>query len=344
MATLNNDFLGYRRIELVEYPGYLPKDEKTVYEMIVSRMLEAFAPACQKEFIRMEVLCGEETFESKKSRILFQGWRSVLNREEDREDDETEEKNAEFSEGQTAPVSGCNLITRKTLPKPLYTEASLLSAMESAGRQLSDEKQREALKDCGLGTPATRAAIIETLLSRDYVERSGRNLVPTEKGIVVYNCIKEMRIADVELTGNWEKSLNDISEGKQSPETFMKAIEAFTHQVTEEILSIDFTPETGSGKTICPKCGHGHFQIYHKIAKCSDSDCNLFVFRNMLNKTLTEEQLNLIFTKGRTPLIKGFKNKEGKIFNAAVKLADDFTLKLDFSNMDERKGNKKIEN
>ena len=319
------------------YPGYLPKDEKIVYEMIVVRMLEAFAPACQKEFIRMDAICGDEIFESKKSRILSQGWRSVRNSEEDREEDETEALGAEFPEGQIAPVSGCSLITRKTLPKPLYTEASLLSAMEGAGRQLENEEQREALKDCGLGTPATRAAIIETLLSRDYIERSGRNLVPTEKGIVVYNCIKEMRIADVELTGSWEKSLYDISEGKQSPETFMKAIEVFTRQVTEEILSIDFTPETGSGKTICPKCGHGHIQIYHKIAKCSDSQCNLFVFRNILNKTLTEEQLNLIFTKGRTPLIKGFKNKEGKIFNAAVTLADDFSLKLDFSNIVEKK-------
>jgi len=321
------------------YPAYLPKEEKTIYEMIVSQMLEAFAPCCQKEFTRLEALLGEERFESKKSRILYQGWRSILNREEDREEDEAGEKDAipEFSEGQTATVSGCSVITKKTLPKPLYTEASLLSAMEGAGRQLENEEQREALKDCGLGTPATRAAIIETLLARDYIERSGRSLIPTEKGIVVYNCVKQMRIADVELTGNWEKTLIDISRGEQNPETFMKMIEIFTRQVTEEILSIHFKPETGSGKTVCPKCGHGHIQIYHKIAKCSDSQCNLFVFRNILNKTLTEEQLNLIFTKGKTPLIKGFKNKDGKCFNAYVTLTKDFTLKLEYLNPVQKK-------
>jgi len=314
------------------YSGYLPKEEKTIYEMIVSRTLEAFAPACRKEFTWIEAICGGETFESKKSRILYQGWRSILNRDDDREEDEAGEKDAfpEFSEGETIPVSGCSMVTRKTLPKPLYTEASLLSAMENAGKQLENEEQREVLKDCGLGTPATRAAIIETLLSRDYIQRSGRNLIPTEKGIVVYNCVRQMRIADVELTGSWEKALADISRGEQSPETFMKMIEIYASQVTEEILSIHYEPKTGNGKTVCPKCRQGHILIYHKIAKCSNPDCNLLVFRNILNKTLTEEQLNLIFTTGKTPLIKGFKNKDEKCFDASIALTENFTLKLEY--------------
>jgi len=321
------------------YPGYLPKDEKIIYEMIVSRTLEAFAPACKKEFTTVEAVLGGETFESKKSRILFPGWRAVLNREEDREEDEAGVNDGfpEFTEGETCPVSACSIVTRKTLPKPLFTEASLLSAMQSAGKQLTSEEQREALKDCGLGTPATRAAIIETLLSRDYIERSGRNLVPTEKGIVVYNCVKQMRIADVELTGNWEKVLADISRGEQNPETFLKAIEIYARQVTDEILSIRYEPETGSGKTVCPKCKKGNILIYHKVAKCSDPNCNFTVFRNILNKTLTEEQLNLIFTTGKTPLIKGFKNKDEKSFNAAVALTDDFKLKLEYSKFVQKK-------
>ena len=320
-------------------PGHLSKEEKTIYEMISGRMMEAFAPACRKEFTRIQALLGEETFESKKSRILFAGWRSILNLSEDSEDDDIEENDAciQFSEGEKISVSAHSLVKRKTLPKPLYTEASLLSAMENAGRNLENEDRREALKDCGLGTPATRAAIIEVLLSRSYIERIGRNLVPTERGIVVYNCVKQMQIADVEMTGNWEKSLLDISRGEYNPQTFLKDIEIHTRQVTEEILSIDFKSEAGTGKIICPKCGHGNILIYNKIAKCSNQDCNLFVFRNILNKTLTEAQLKLIFTNKRTPLIKGFKNRDDKTFNASVVLTDDFSLKLDYSNTSEKK-------
>ncbi|MDR0700234.1 MAG: DNA topoisomerase III [Tannerella sp.] len=159
------------------YPGYLPKNEKTVYEMIVSRMFEAFAPDCQKEIIRIEAVAGNLVFKSEQSRIITPGWRTVQNREEDCEEDEAKESDIfpVFTEGETVPISGWNLLTKKTLPPPLYTEASLLQAMEKAG----------------LGTPATRTCIIESLFSCGYVERQGQNLVSTEKGLVVHNHIKE---------------------------------------------------------------------------------------------------------------------------------------------------------
>jgi DNA topoisomerase-3 len=209
------------------YSGYLPKDEKTVYEMIVCRLFEAFAPNCKKEVIRVEAVVGNLVFESEQSRILTQGWRTIQNREEDREKDEAEENAVfpVFTEGETVPISGWNLLTRKTLPPPFYTEASLLSAMEEAG----------------LGTSATRARVIESLLSCGYVERQGQNLVPTEKGLVAHNHVKDMKIADIELAGGWEKTLTNIREGKQNAGTFMTVIEIFTGQVTEEILSLNPT-------------------------------------------------------------------------------------------------------
>jgi DNA topoisomerase-3 len=211
------------------YPGYLPKDGKAVFEMIVSRTFEAFAPDCQKEVIRIEAAAGTLVFESEQSLIITPGWRAVQNREEDREEDEAGTNAAfpVFAEGETVSISGWNLLTKKTLPPPFYTEASLLQAMEKAG----------------LGTSATRASIIETLLSCNYVERQGTNLVSTEKGLVVHNHVKNMKIADIELSGSWEKTLADVSKGKQNADTFMTMIEIFTRQVTEEILSLNRTKD-----------------------------------------------------------------------------------------------------
>jgi DNA topoisomerase-3 len=209
------------------YPGYLPQDEKNIYEMIVFRMLEAFAPDCQKEFTQVEAAAGNLVLVSGKSKIITSGWRSILNRKEDREQDEAREKDdfPPFAAGETVRISGWNLLTRKTLPPPFYTEASLLSEM----------------KKTGLGTSVTRACVIEALLSCGYIERQEQKLVPTEKGLVVYNHVKDMKIADVELAGSWEKTLADVGKGKQNAETFITMIEIFTGQVTKELLSLNRT-------------------------------------------------------------------------------------------------------
>jgi DNA topoisomerase-3 len=206
------------------YPGYLPKDDRTVYEMIVCRTLEAFAPDCQKEFIRIEAAIGDLVLVSEKSKIITPGWRAIQSRAEDREQDEAGESDAfpQFTEGETVRISGWNLLTRKTLPKPLYTGASLLLAME----------------DAALGTAETRTRIIESLFSCGYVERRGQSLIPTEKGLVVYNCVKNTRIADMQQAGGWERMLIDVREGRQEAGTFMTAFKIFTGQVTEEILAI----------------------------------------------------------------------------------------------------------
>ena len=206
------------------YQQYLPKDERLIYHLIAGRTLEAFAPDCQKETIQIEAVCGSCMLESKISRTVSPGWRLILGREEDREDGEVGENNIlpVFVEGETARISGCNLLTRKTLPAPLYTEASLLSAM----------------KDASLGTVETRAGIIETLFFSDYIERRGQNLIPAEKGTVVHNCIKNMCIADVKTAGSWEKILTDIGRGEQNADAFMTMIKIFTKQVAKEIIGI----------------------------------------------------------------------------------------------------------
>ena len=127
-----------------------------------------------------------------------------------------------------------------TRPKPLHTESSLLAAMETAGRDdVEDEEARQALKDCGIGTPATRAAIIETLLRREYMVRVKKSLVPTEKGLALYSIVKEMDIANVEMTGRWEAELAKIEQGKTPHEAFMRDIESYTRKITTDLLACD---------------------------------------------------------------------------------------------------------
>jgi DNA topoisomerase-3 len=201
--------------------------------------------------------------------------------------------------------------------------------MEVAGRQLPDEKAREAMRESGLGTPATRAAIIETLLRREYIERSGKSLIPTERGLAVYESVRNLRIADVELTGTWEKSLADIERGDMSPETFMTAIGIYTKQVTEEVLSLDI--KRSQAKAIpCPKCGNGRMVVRHRLAKCDNAGCGLVVYRRFLNMELTDEQLEQLLSTGSTEPIRGFKGKSGKTFDAALAFDKNFNLTFRF--------------
>jgi len=312
------------------YPQELSELEQKIYHMIAGRMLEAFGQRCEKESLLMEVAFDDLIFRSHSQKILSPGWRSVFNHTEDKEDDEKEsdEGCAEFTEGENVMVSGHNLTQKKTIPKPLYTEATLLTAMETAGKTIADEALREAMKEQGLGTPATRAAIISTLFKREYIERSGKSLIPTEKGLFIYDAVKDKRVADVEMTGSWEKTLSDIGRKTVAPDTFMKAIEVYTRQVSEEVLAIRF-PELKTNSIICPKCGNGKIIIRKKVAKCSNEKCGLLVFRNFLNKELTDQNMQQLLSSGETKLIKGFKGKKGNTFDA--KLVFDSNHNITFS-------------
>ena len=179
-------------------PKMLSADEQTVYDMIVGRMLEAFSEKCIKDVTTVTAVCEGVEYTTKGAIVRQAGWRAIY--AEELEDTLL----PEWTEGATLAVAGCSMTEGKTKPKPLHTEASLLAAMETAGREVEDEEVRQSLKECGIGTPATRAAIIETLFSREYMVRHKKSLVPTEKGLALYSVVKQMRIADVEMTGAWE--------------------------------------------------------------------------------------------------------------------------------------------
>lgn len=312
-------------------PGGLDEKEQTVYLMIAGRMLEAFSPKCEKETLAVQATVNGLDFRSQTTSVIVPGWRGVFNRTEDKEEDEqnTNKGTAEFSESETVPLAGRSLSQKKTTPKPLYTEATLLAAMETAGRHVTDEEAREAIKELGIGTPATRAAIITTLFKREYVERSGKTLVPTEKGLHLYEAVRRMSVADAALTGNWEKTLLQIEQHKLTSEAFMRSITAYTRLVTEEVLSIRL-PQSPTGGIPCPKCGKGNIRIRPKVARCSNEKCGLLVFRRFLNKELTDQHFGQLFSSGATRLIKGFKGKKGNAFDASLAFDKEYNVTLVF--------------
>ena len=150
-------------------------------------------------------------------------------------------------QGDELPVKGCGTEQKQTRPRPLHTESSLLAAMETAGRELSDEAEREAMKDAGIGTPATRAAIIETLFAREYVRREKKSLVPTDKGLAVYAVVRDKKIADVAMTGGWELALSKIATGEMDAPTFHRGIEVFASQIAKELLEVTRHPRRING-------------------------------------------------------------------------------------------------
>ena len=340
-------------------PIGLYKDEQTIYDMILGRMVEAFSKECVKDTTSVKAECGGVEFVIKGGIIRQAGWRDVYKEAEE------EPVLPNWYEGQEISLSGCSLSESKTKPKPLHTESTLLAAMENpcqreqsrtcsdmpsaagfgetqtAGKDIVDEAMRQALKDCGIGTPATRAAIIETLIKREYMVRQKKTLVPTEKGLALYSVVKDMAISNVELTGKWEAELAKIEKGESIPEAFMHDIESYTRQITTELLSCDKLFGHKASACTCPKCGKGTMQFYGKVVRCDNADCAMPVFRQIAGRILTDSEMTDLLTKGRTELLKGFKSKQGKAFSAIVTFDADFNTKFIFP---EAKGTEKRRN
>ena len=307
-----------------EKPQYPSNDDKKIYNLIVARMLEAFSDKCVKELTTVTVDVDGIPFVAKGTVIRQQGWRFIMN--EDTDADHL----PNWKEGQELHVTGWGLAEGKTKPAAIHTEATLLSEMEHCGKNIDDEELAQAIKGCGIGTPATRATIIETLINREYMIRLNKQLIPTEKGLFIYDLLKDKQIADVGMTGQWEQSLARIERGEYSAEDFRKGIEDYTGSIVRELLSLeDRFVHSGIGIP-CPKCGKGTMQFYKKVVKCDNSACDCHVFREKAGKELTNDQLKALLTDRRTGLIKGFKSKQGNSFDAVVTLNRE-TFQIEFS-------------
>ena len=308
-------------------PLLFSKEDTAIYDMIVARMLEAFSGKCVKDVTTVKAGCGGVEFVAKGNVVKQYGWRSVRNEKEEGEDNVVL---PEWKEGDILPIMGCSLTEGKTKPKPFHTEATLLAAMETAGKEVEDEVMRQAMKDCGIGTPATRAAIIETLLKREYIVRSKKSLVPTEKGLALYSIVRGMDIANVEMTGQWEAALAKIEHGELPAEAFMRDIEAYTRKITTELLACDKIFGHKDSGISCPKCGDGRMQFFGRVVRCDNTNCGLPVFRQIAGKTLSDTEMADLLKNGQTGLLNGFRNKQGKPFSAVVAFDGDFNTVFEF--------------
>ena len=325
-----------------ETPSGLSTDETTVYQMVVDRFIEAFSPDSKEERMQVRFTDGTNTFTWKAYRQISLGWKAVQKgKEVEAEKKEGGEEQVLSSlpnliEGENLPVLDTEITEHKTKPKPLYTEATLLSAMENAGKDVEESDKRKAMADCGIGTPATRANIIETLILRDYIRRDKKSIIPTEKGLAVYEIVKDKKIANAEMTGSWELALAAIEAGKMPADKFSQGINSYVGTICEELLSLS-SEQKSYPVYRCPKCGQQSVGIYAKVAKCRHETCGFHVFREVCSILLSEDNIRDLISSGRTPILKGLTSKAGKKFNARLVLKDDYTTTFEFEQNKKRK-------
>ena len=320
-----------------ETPQGLSADEVTVYQMVVTRFVEAFSPDSEEERVQVQFTDDTNIFTWKACRQISLGWKAVQKNKatetEEKEDGDEQVLSSlpNLTEGEVLPLVDAEITEHKTKPKPLYTEATLLSAMENAGREVEDAESKKAMAECGIGTPATRANIIETLILRDYIRREKKAIVPTEKGLAVYEIVKDKKIANAEMTGSWELALAAIEAGKMPSERFAQGINSYVGTICEELLSLS-SEQKSYPVYRCPECGSESVGIYAKVAKCRNKDCNFHVFREVCGTLLSEDNIRDLLTTGRTPILNGLTSKAGKKFNARLVLNEDYTTSFEFEN------------
>jgi len=327
----------------------LKPDELRVYDLVAWRFLAQFMPPASDRRVRLILDAKGERLGASGTREIAPGWRladpkpdaAKHGKERDKkgeaEDGGSDEIGPvpELAVGDRVRIDKAEAERKKTLPKKRFSEASLLGAMENAGRELDDEGMREAMKGRGLGTPATRAAIIERLKEVGFIDLDKKTLVPTEKGIrLVALCEKAgvQRLTSPEMTGEWEQRLNLIAEGKESADKLESDLRAYTAEIVQAVIKTTPPPAASpSGKSYppCPLCGgaigDGHFDL-----SCG---CGLKIPKQLLGRALDEDDITDLLTHGHTALLAGFTSKKtGKAFNAVLKLTRDTkTVSFDFT-------------
>lgn len=323
----------YAIIPTYKTPGVLSDDEFKIYDLVVKSLLKAFLPNAVWGNVKIITEVEGERFLSSGKTLIEPGWKAVDGKQASLQDEENQilpvVKKDEGVKGKNYEV-----LEKKTKAPSRYTEKTLLGAMEGAGKLVEDEELREAMKDHGLGTTATRAAIIERLIQVGYVKRQGKTLVPTQKGIDVIKILPIEEIKSPTLTGEWEYRLNQIERGIEDFDRFIDDIKEFTIEMVNKIKTYDKKEITNTANTLgkCPNCG-SPVTKNKKGWGCSNwkNGCQFQIWNNEIcGKRLSEANIRQLLSKGETNMIKGFTSKNGKKFSAKLKLVQDGNGKLEF--------------
>lgn len=309
-------------------PSSLNAKENAVYDMIAFRLLEALSQACIKEITDISLQALHYDFTAKGCKVLETGWRSIKGSFSDN-DTEPVQDLPKLKKGDELKIKEASILEKKTKPPVLYTEAGLLSAMETAGKEIENEDERKALQNIGIGTPATRASIIETLFTRNYIQREKKSLIPTEKGLQVYELVKDRKISDVAMTAEWELALQKIENNEADTGAFQREMGQFASSITSELLQTSIA-QNNLPKLVCPKCKSRQLIIRDKIVKCPDEVCSWVQFRNVCGVQIGIADIESLVNKKKTSLIKGMKSKSEKKFDAYIVLNEDCNTSFEF--------------
>jgi DNA topoisomerase-3 len=292
------------------------------------------------ERTRVETTVRENVFRTSGRRLIEAGWRAVYGElsEGDRSDDDSggDQLLPRLEQGEQVETRSVEFLRKETQPPRRFSDASLLGAMETAGKEIEDAELREAMKDSGIGTPATRAGIIELLIGREYIEREGRSLVATEKGIQVIRLLNGHQLTSAELTGNWEQRLALIERGEDSHNAFIADIAKFTKETVEELDKLKGVQIERAKLGPCPICGReiGENRKGYSCWSREDPGCGFVIWKRKAGKSLPVsvakeliESLRQSREAGEDPgvgrtakPVTGFRSRAGRTFRAKLKL------------------------
>jgi DNA topoisomerase III len=322
-------------------------DERRVFDLVARRFLAVFHPPARYARTTIVTEVESERFRTRGKVTLEAGWRGVYGVEVngDKRQDEEDEEGGELpslNQGQAIRCVEAESEAKETRPPPRYTEATLLSAMETAGKLIDDEELREAMKESGLGTPATRAETIETLIRREYIERVGKDLQATPKGLQVITMLEAHKLTSPELTGDWERKLAEIEHGRGDRGAFMSEIEDFARETVEQIAALDrekLRPERVELGP-CPRCGAETGEVIRENSRAygctswkskEEAGCGFVIWKRVAGRTLTPEVARQLIEEGRTrDVLSGFRSRNGKPFRARLVLNPEGKTEFEF--------------
>ena len=326
--------------------GDLPPDEAKVYDLVARRFLSVFFPPARFENTTVVTKVRGETFLSRGRVVLEAGWRRLYPDGVGGKKEKEPPVLPPVLVGQEWNVLKVAVKEGETKPPPRYSESALLGIMETAGKFVEDEELRQAMKDSGLGTPATRAATIERLIKVGYLVREKKVLVPTEKGRALIGLLSESPLASPELTARWEERLVRMEGGAEDRVRFMTDINGFATTLVEEVRAkegekVAAPAKPGGNGTggvplgACPSCGSPVVET-KKSYGCSawKSGCKFAIWKTVSGKRVSGAQAKQLLTKGRTGQLKGFKSKAGKLYAAALVLDKEHKVRLEFGKRD----------
>jgi DNA topoisomerase-3 len=314
-------------------PHGLDEVQQKIYDMILRRFISVFFPAAQFEVTTRITRVDKDAFRTDGKIIKDAGWLAVYGREAASEQEGGEALVA-ITPNEAAKVLDIEIVHNETKPPARFTEATLLSAMEGAGKLVEDEELREAMSEKGLGTPATRSTIIEGLIHDGYVHRQGRELIATAKGLALITLLRGIgadELTSPEMTGEWEYKLKRMARGDWKRNDFMAHIRKFTREIVERAKNFEGDSVSGDFEDLevkCPKCGSGPFEETYRTFKCKS--CELILWKTMAGRAFERWELEKLLTEGKVGPLEGFRSKLGRKFNAEVKLGEDFKPVFDF--------------